>query len=207
MVSGQPLLKELLPQIFDRLAGRVILAHNAGFDMGFLAHAFSVAGIDPPLSPWICSLECSRHWDRQERYHNLAALRVRHGLTAGVAHRALSDAQAAAEAFARMVSQRNWTKATMQDLPRLAKKTFHLPDREFGPDNAMLLLVEKAIRNKQVIKMIYTNRTKQREERIVEPMFVYYSGTEPMLAAFCRLRQDRRHFQLKRIEQAELADF
>ena len=45
MVEDAPAFEDLAPEIFERLNGRVFVAHNARFDYGFLRHEFERAGL------------------------------------------------------------------------------------------------------------------------------------------------------------------
>jgi DNA polymerase-3 subunit epsilon len=46
MVEFAPTFAQLAPELFQRLAGKILIAHNARFDYGFLKHEFGRFGLD-----------------------------------------------------------------------------------------------------------------------------------------------------------------
>ena len=92
MLAGAPPFEELAGEVFDRLQGRLLVAHNARFDHGHLRAALRRAGMD--FRPRVlCTLKLSRRLFPEERLHGLDALVERHGLQAPGRHRALGDAR------------------------------------------------------------------------------------------------------------------
>jgi predicted DNA-binding transcriptional regulator YafY len=67
-------------------------------------------------------------------------------------------------------------------------------------------IISRAIKEKRKVKIKYYSYTKGETERIIHPldMFLYQTGWG--IAAFCELRNDLRHFELKRISYIELLD-
>ena len=67
-------------------------------------------------------------------------------------------------------------------------------------------ILNKAIKEKRKVKINYYSFTDENLNRIIRPydLFLYNSGWG--CAAFCELRQDLRHFELKRINKMELLD-
>ena len=67
-------------------------------------------------------------------------------------------------------------------------------------------ILNKAIKEKRKVKINYYSFTDGNLNRIIRPydLFLYNSGWG--CAAFCELRQDLRHFELKRINKMELLD-
>ncbi len=86
-----PRFQDVAADLSRMLAGRLVVAHNARFDYGFLRAEFDRIGIDfqPRL---LCSLMLSRRLYPQLGCHDLDALVQHHGLDATVRHRALPDA-------------------------------------------------------------------------------------------------------------------
>ena len=94
MVEGAPRFEALAAALYERLAGRVFVAHNARFDYGFLRREFERAGIRFHART-LCTVRLSRRLYRGERGHSLDDLIARHGLRCSARHRAMGDAQAA----------------------------------------------------------------------------------------------------------------
>lgn len=65
-------------------------------------------------------------------------------------------------------------------------------------------VVEQAIIERRVVRLVYRDRAGLASERIVEPMAVIGVKDRWYLAAWCRLRDGLRHFRLDRIADATL---
>jgi DNA polymerase III subunit epsilon len=94
MVERAPRFAELAGELYDRLAGRVFVAHNARFDYGFLRREFERAGLKY-VAKTLCTVRLSRRLYPSRRGHDLDSLIERHGLQCEARHRALPDAAAA----------------------------------------------------------------------------------------------------------------
>lgn len=92
MVAGAPPFHAVADEARRRLDGRLFIAHNAGFDYGFLKSEFKRLGI-VFRAPVLCTVKLSRALFPEHKRHNLDALIERHGLQAAARHRALADAQ------------------------------------------------------------------------------------------------------------------
>jgi DNA polymerase-3 subunit epsilon len=97
MVADAPAFEDLAADLYERLQGRVFVAHNARFDYGFLRHAFERAGMRFQ-APTLCTVKLSRRLYPGYARHNLDSLIERHGLKfdlhGSARHRALGDARA-----------------------------------------------------------------------------------------------------------------
>ncbi|KFB69242.1 MAG: Excinuclease cho [Candidatus Accumulibacter vicinus] len=94
MLCSAPTFRQLAPILLDRLRGRLLIAHNARFDYGFLKSEFARLGVDFRASS-LCTVKLSRKLFPEHHRHNLDTLMMRHGLrVAGARHRALADARA-----------------------------------------------------------------------------------------------------------------
>ena len=93
MLAAAPRFAELAEELHERLSGRVVIAHNARFDYGFLRREFDRAGIRFQ-APSVCSVKLARRLYPQQPGYDLDSLIARHGLTCGARHRALPDAEA-----------------------------------------------------------------------------------------------------------------
>lgn len=103
-LAGAAPLAEALPELLEALAGRVLVAHAAAIERGFLAAACRrLYGTVPPLP----TVDTARLAARLERRRTgaataglrLGAARARYGLPPWRAHDALADALACAELF------------------------------------------------------------------------------------------------------------
>jgi DNA polymerase-3 subunit epsilon len=92
MVATAPTFAELHEALRGRLEGKLLVAHNARFDYGFLRSEFARVGVSF-TSRVLCTLKLSRRLYPRERRHNLDSLIARHALTCTRRHRALDDAR------------------------------------------------------------------------------------------------------------------
>jgi DNA polymerase-3 subunit epsilon len=99
MVDGAPPPDEVLTELANLLDGRVMIAHNARFDVGVLKQAFERAGIDWPKPPVLCTVMLARRFAPLARKRGLASLAGSLGIEVDEVHRALPDALTCARVF------------------------------------------------------------------------------------------------------------
>src|SRR5690242_18733170 len=92
MLAAAPRFADLARELHERLAGRVLVAHNARFDHGFLRREFDRAGIRFHARE-VCTVKLSRRL-YPGGAHDLDSLIERHGIVCRARHRALGDADA-----------------------------------------------------------------------------------------------------------------
>ena len=92
MVADAPSFADISGELHRRLDGKLLVAHNARFDYGFLRNEFQRAGIRY-TSRVLCTVKLSRRLFPHHHRHNLDTLITRHGVTCDARHRALGDAR------------------------------------------------------------------------------------------------------------------
>ena len=92
MVALAPTFAEVARELKARLDGKLLVAHNARFDYGFLKNEFSRLGVKYH-SRVVCTVKLSRKLFPGHARHNLDSLMQRHGVACGARHRALGDAR------------------------------------------------------------------------------------------------------------------
>jgi DNA polymerase-3 subunit epsilon len=93
MVAAAPRFAEIAGELAERLTGRMLVAHNARFDYGFLRREFERSGITYRAKT-LCTVRLSRRLYPGAGGHDLDSLIERHGLECAPRHRALPDAAA-----------------------------------------------------------------------------------------------------------------
>ena len=102
MVNAAPAAAEVMAQAARFVGNAPMVAHNASFDSKFWQAELALAGVPAP-QPFACTVLLSRRLYPQAPSHKLGVLVDYHGLPrTGQAHRALADAEMAAELLARM---------------------------------------------------------------------------------------------------------
>jgi DNA polymerase III epsilon subunit family exonuclease len=90
MVADAPRFKEVAETLLGLLDGSVLVAHNAGFDHGFLRGEFARLGHDLRI-PTLCTVRLSRNLYPGFKSHGLDAIMQRHHLQTDARHRAMGD--------------------------------------------------------------------------------------------------------------------
>jgi DNA polymerase-3 subunit epsilon len=121
MVAGAPRFAALAEALFERLDGRVFVAHNARFDYGFLRHEFERAGLKFHAKT-LCTVRLSRRLYPEHRRHDLDSLIERHGIDCRARHRALGDADAAWQ-FLRVAAADHGSEVLAVAARQIAKRT------------------------------------------------------------------------------------
>ena len=97
MVREAPPIEEVLPKFREFMGERVMVAHNAGFDFGFLNFEYRrIFGIGL-ANPVLCTLRMARRFLPSLKRRRLDLLAEHFGLSLDGRHRGLGDARMAAE--------------------------------------------------------------------------------------------------------------
>lgn len=107
-LSDKPLFGDSCQDLIDFIGDSPLIAHNAGFDFGFLNAELAACGRDPVcLSRMICTLVMARSKHPGAK-HSLDALCTRFGVdrSARVKHGALLDAQLLAQVYVELTGGR-----------------------------------------------------------------------------------------------------
>ncbi len=99
MVDAAPAPEEVLPRLATLMRGRVLVAHNAAFDVRVLRQAFARAALEWPAPPVICTVSMARRFAPLQRRRGLATLAAALGVEVDEVHRALPDARTCARVF------------------------------------------------------------------------------------------------------------
>jgi DNA polymerase-3 subunit epsilon len=99
MLADAPLFPEIAGQLAERLAGRVLVAHNAVFDWSMLSREYARAQTAAPVEQRLCTIVLSKELALPLPNHRLESLAAHYGVVQQRAHHALDDARVLAEAF------------------------------------------------------------------------------------------------------------
>lgn len=112
-VATAPRWREILPHIVDFIGSDVVVAHNAGFDIGVIRYACAVDNIEWPALRFLCTLALSRRALRLPTYR-LPYVAESLGFVVDDHHDALADAKAVVEIVGRLSAQ--LSASTLDDL-------------------------------------------------------------------------------------------
>src|SRR5918992_1111604 len=135
MVDCAPRFADVAAELYERLAGRVFVAHNARFDYGFLRREFERAGYRY-LAKTLCTVRLSRRLYPGEAGHDLDSLIERHGLDCEARHRALPDASALWQ-FLRIAAQEHDDEVFSVAARQVARQPTLPPHLERGAIDAV----------------------------------------------------------------------
>ena len=158
MVALAPTFAEIQRELYERLEGKLFVAHNARFDYGFLKNEFRRCSI-PFNARVLCTVKLSRKLYPHHARHNLDALLERHGIECEARHRALGDAKVLWLLAQQWTSERGpvLVKSAVDLLVKTQTVPVGLPDFAFSDipespgvylfygDNDLVLYVGKSI--------------------------------------------------------------
>ncbi len=104
MVADARTIDVVLPEFFDFVGDRLLIAHNADFDTGFIRAAAKALGI-PFDTPYLDTVALSRYLNTELKSHKLDGLAKHYGLGDFNHHRACDDAEMLSYIFFKMTKQ------------------------------------------------------------------------------------------------------
>ena len=104
MVKGERTIDVVLPEFLDFVGDRLLIAHNADFDVGFIRVAAKELGI-PFDSPNLDTVALSRYINPDLKSHKLDVLVKHYDIGKFHHHRACDDAEVLARIFFKMLEQ------------------------------------------------------------------------------------------------------
>jgi DNA polymerase-3 subunit epsilon len=105
MLASEPPIREAWPRVAQFLGDSVLVAHNVGFDVGFLDAAATAFDGAPLPNPRLCSLRLARRLLPALRRSGIDALAAEFGIPVADRHRALGDARVTAEIFFHLIER------------------------------------------------------------------------------------------------------
>ena len=184
MVADAPAFEDLAPEIYERLEGRVFVAHNARFDYGFLRHEFERAGLRFHART-LCTVKLSRRLYPDYRRHGLDNLIERHGIRCSSRHRALGDAQAVWE-FLRIAENEQGPERVQEVARNLSKLPALPPHIErsvvdaipeapgvylfYGEDDVLLYVGKSVTMRSRVLQHFADDVNSPREQQIARAL-------------------------------------
>lgn len=107
MVRDAPRIESALPAFLEFARGSVLVAHNAGFDIGFLKMAARQQGIEWPAHAVLDTVHLARQLVTRDeaRNHKLSTLATLFGAGTTPDHRALHDARATVDVLHALIGR------------------------------------------------------------------------------------------------------
>lgn len=205
-VAGKPTVDAVLPGFMEFCAGAVLFAHNAEFDVNFLAHEAERHGVALNRVPVLDTVEIARSLRPDLPNHKLETVSKALGCAAPNYHRALADSQTLMNSLRALVAGAPELK-TLRDL--LGHTSGAL---SFGPDARLcmwlppeLAALEEAMATKARVTLLYEPDGKRSETREVRPRAWMRRPGATFLVAHCERDHTDRNFRLDWITRAQYA--
>ncbi len=215
-LEGKPSFAEVLPELEAWMHGRVVVAHNAPFDLGFLRVEAERAGEIPPRPKALDTVLLARAASPDEPDgYGLDVVARRMGLCCdeGTRHRAAGDALLTAHVYVALLHQLMDGRLTTLEHVQLCSTEVAIRAARFRGSIAPTVVreIQAAIRDNTPVTITYISphgrhpvrgRCKKRTRRVIEPI-----GLNGLwLDAWCRLREDYCTFRIDRIHDLDPLD-
>ena len=197
MLVDAPLFETVAAQLLALMEDAVLVAHNAAFDLGFLAKELQIARLAPPEGPMVDTLALSRRIYTQSS-HSLSA--IAHALEVPVtpSHRAMSDVEATRYVLEQILwdLDRRWGVTTLGQLIAFQGGPIPYPHPRALPLPPALA---EALESRGRVYLRYVNAQGEESERVVRPIHVSERRGYLYLSAHCHRAGALRTFRLDRV--------
>ncbi len=204
MVADARKIGEVMPDFLEFCGtDTILLAHNAMFDISFLAVELDRLKLKRPGNLVLDTVTISRKVFPEAQSYSLLSLAQQFELSQEQKHRALDDAilvQKIFELAARKINISTTQELTKKFEPiriadwQLEKVT--LPAKFSG--------ITKALENSLRVEISYAGNGQALSVRVVRPKAIYSLKSKLYVNAYCELAGDERTFRLDRIESYRL---
>ena len=201
LVRGQPTVEQIMPHFIEFLgaADTILLAHNAPFDLGFLALALLRLGIACPPHDVFDTLDMARRLYPAWPSHSLEHVATRLKVANEAAHRALPDARLDKEIFLEML-RRTPTLKSMADVLHVSQPLTFADTPVCATDPpAGFEALSTAIAEQCTITIVYEPGSQRPAPRMITPCLVLKVHGVAYVIAHCHRSDAERTFRLDRI--------
>jgi DNA polymerase III epsilon subunit len=207
MVRRKPTIEHVLPQFIEFLgeSDTILLAHNAPFDLSFLAMALTRLGLAYPLPSLFDTLEMARRLYPTWHSHSLENVATRLKVANKAEHRALSDARLVKDIFLATLLH----TPTLKKLSELMRVTQPLTFADaqvytVEPPPGFEILTA-AMTEQCAITIVYEHGWQRPQPRTITPRLMLEVHGVAYVIAHCHLSNAERTFRLDRIRECWLA--
>jgi DNA polymerase-3 subunit epsilon len=197
MLVGAPAFEDVAPSLLSLMEDAVLVAHNAPFDLGFLAAELEIAHLSPPEGLVVDTLSLVRRAYSFAR-NSLPSVAEALGLEAGTAHRAMADVRTTHQVLERILVDldRRWGVTTLDQLVDFQGGPIPYPFPTVLP---LPPTIAEALESQGQVRMRYVDASGQETDRIVRPLRVQERRGHLYLLAHCYRAGALRTFRLDRV--------
>ena len=197
MLAGAPAFETVASSVLELMQDAVLVAHNAPFDLGFLATELKLAGLPPPEGPVVDTLILSR---RTFNFASNSLSAVASALEVPVepTHRARADVEAMRHVLEELLRNldHRWGVTTLGRLLDFQGGSIPYPLPLALP---LPPTIAEALERRGRVLMRYVDAKGCETERIVRPIRVSERHGNLYLTAHCHQRGELRTFRLDRV--------
>jgi DNA polymerase-3 subunit epsilon len=204
MLRDAPAFGQVAGRLLRAIEGAVLVAHNAPFDLSFLAAELEIARLPLPGSPVIDTLTLTRRVYNLAR-NSLSAVVAALDVEIGPTHRAMGDVQATCGVLECILWDlgRRWGITTLGQLIEFQGGPVPYPHSRALP---LPPTITDALENGGRVQMRYIDAQGRETDRLVRPICVNARGGVLYLIAHCYRRGEQRTFRLDRIVEMTLEE-
>jgi DNA polymerase-3 subunit epsilon len=197
MLLGAPTFDAVTDPLLRLMEDAVLVAHNAPFDLGFLAAELEIARRSPPEGPVLDTLALARRTYSFSR-NSLEAVSDALEVEKGTAHRAMGDVQTTRHVLERILwdLNRRWGVTTLGQLIAFQGGPIPYPHPQVIP---LPPAIAEALASSGRVRMRYVDARGQESDRVVRPLRVHGSHGHLYLIAHCYRADALRTFRLDRV--------
>jgi DNA polymerase III epsilon subunit family exonuclease len=204
MVRGAPSIEEVLPRLLKFMEGSVLVAYNAGFDLGFLEAA--LGSRKEALKDYyvIDALALARKTFAGLGRYNLGSVSRSLGFSAEGEHRALADAVMTWEVFKRELEiLKEGGIDTVEDIA-YARRAPKARPAALKVKDYRIKLIEEAIKQERRLNIVYRSVWSDSvTRRTITPKEIRSGYDRSYVVAHCHLKGEERNFRVDGIMEVE----
>ena len=152
MVKDARVIADVLPEFFEFVGDRLLIAHNADFDMGFIRVAAKRCDMDYDHHPYLDTVALSRHLNPELKSHKLNKLAEYFKLGDFNHHRASDDAEMLAMIYFKMLEKMQ--KMELRNFKDLQNEMSASADVLRLPTYHQIILVKNKVGLKNLYKLV-----------------------------------------------------
>lgn len=208
LVGEAPRFAAVASEVWTALAAGLPVAHNAPFDLSFLAPELAAAGYEPPAAGALDTLALARRLLPSWQRCGLPALAALFGIRPpGGAHRALADALTTRHLLRRLLQRAGLPRrATLAELLALTGGPTAWPLGARRGEAELPAELAEALTAGRDVTIVYLSASGEETRRVVRLAGAHVAGGATYLVGYCHLRQEQRTFRLDRIRGWELVE-
>lgn len=203
MVEGSPTIDEILPRFLKFAKGSVLVAYNAGFDLGFIEAALGEERDALQDYLVIDALALARKYFPEAGRYNLGMLSRHLGIEINGEHRAMADTVMTLEIFKRELEA--ISSEGIKDIEGIAYKNRKRESPVRRVKDYKIRMIEDAIQKQKKLNITYRSAWDNRvTRRVITPREIRNGYDRSYMIAFCHMKNEERNFRVDCIVDAEM---